>query len=102
MAAIEVDPIQAALNLVTDCLWQLGGVWEDYLFELKELKGWEHRVERAMLRLDALDLLGNGAALLRQQRRLALMVLEATGKYIDTRIMMAELAKTNAEQIETM
>ena len=86
MAVIKVDPIQAAWDLETDCHRLLGGVREDYVFELKELKGWEHRVEQAMLRLDSLEMSGAGTAQLRQQRRSALMGLEVTWKYIDTLI----------------
>ena len=93
---VKMDPVQTAWELAIECHQRLGlsvKSGDDTAFELRELKGWEHRVEQAMLKLDDQVLSGDGSVMLRQQRKSALLALDAMGEFIETLIEVARYQK---------
>lgn len=90
-AAAETDPIQAAWDLDTECFRRLNQVMKVPL-EMKELREMEVRAERAMLKLDAMDISQDDEDR-RGQRKGALMALEATAQHIEALVMQAEIAE---------
>ena len=95
-AAAVADPIKAAWDLDTECFRRLTTVAEGSL-ELPELRGLEHRVEKMMLRLDAVEIARDNEDR-RAERKGVLMALEATAQYIEALLKQTETT-TEAHEI---